>query len=374
MRLTEAEGKLAGLIVHEWIERVGGAEKVLDAFVDEFPDSDLFCLWNDAPGRYRQRVTESKLSRGPLRGRKALATPFMPRVWKNLQNDSYDWMLISSHLFAHQAHLPGLDPARKFVYAHTPARYLWEPELDARGDSMAVRAVAPVLRAIDAKSAHKHRNVAANSGFVRDRIERTWDVEAQVIHPPVDVERLQAISDWRDELTSADAAVIESLPDAYILGASRFVPYKSLDVVIAAGAAAGIPVVIAGGGPDEDRLQAVAADSGADVRFVIRPSDELLAALMQHATAYVFPPVEDFGIMPVEAMALGTPVVVNGAGGASESLAEGKSGVTLSDFSGRSLSEAVSTAAGLDSEACRAQAQAFSEDRFQREIRAWMSL
>ena len=365
---------MTGLIAHEWIERVGGAEKVLDAFADEFTDADLFCLWNDAPERYTRPVRESFLSRTPLRSRKALAMPLMPQVWGNLENHDYDWMLISSHLFAHQARMPGLDPERKFVYTHTPARYIWEPALDARGSSAAARAAAPVFRALDARAARDHRNVAANSDFVRERIARTWGVDATVIHPPIDVARLQRVADWRDELDEFESEFMASLPDEYVLGASRFVPYKQLDTVITSGAAAGLPVVIAGGGPDEERLRAHAAQLDAHVRFVINPSDALLAALMQHATVYVFPAVEDFGIMPVEAMALGTPVVVNRIGGASESLVEGHTGYSVSDFTSPALADVVQAARAINPELCRTRAREFDTSRFQSEIRSWMSL
>ncbi|WP_053351341.1 glycosyltransferase [Leucobacter musarum] len=365
---------MAGLIAHEWIERVGGAEKVLDAFADTYADADMFCLWNDAPERYSRKVRESFLARTPLRGRKALAMPLMPQVWSSMGGADYEWLLVSSHLFAHQAQVPGLDPNRKFVYTHTPARYLWEPELDARGASPAVRAASPLFRALDARAAREHRNVAANSDFVRDRIARTWSVEATVIHPPVDVARLQQVDDWRDELDEFEAEFMASATAPYLLGASRFVPYKQLDTVITAGATTGMPVIIAGAGPDEDRLRTHAAQLGADVRFVINPSDALLAALMQQATVYFFPAVEDFGIMPVEAMALGTPVIVNAVGGASESLLEGQTGIALADFSPAALAEAVTTVAAMNPEACRARAREFSTSRFQSEIRSWMSL
>jgi glycosyltransferase involved in cell wall biosynthesis len=366
---------MAGLLAHEWIEPVGGAEKVLDAFADAFTDAEIFCLWNDAPERYDRTVHESFLARTPLRGRKALAMPLMPQVWRSgLPSADYDWLLVSSHLFAHQAHVSGLDPARKFVYTHTPARYLWEPELDARGNGLLARTAAPGFRALDAHAAQSLQHVAANSAFVRDRIRRTWKVDAEVIHPPVDVQRLQQHDDWTEALDDFELEFMASRPTGYLLGASRFVPYKRLDTVIDAAAASDRPVVIAGGGPDEDRLRAHAESMGADARFVINPSNALLATLMQHASIYLFPAIEDFGIMPVEAMALGTPVLVNAQGGASESVVAGETGIALDDFSSESLRAGVAAAERMRPERCRARAQQFSLERFQREIRDWMSL
>lgn len=364
---------MSGLIAHEWIEKVGGAERVLDSFVDIFPGADVFCLWNDAPGRYPYaRVSESALGRSPLRGRKALSLPFMPFVWRDIAEGDYDWMLVSSHLFAHHARAKAVSAERTFVYAHTPARYLWSPELDERGKDPYVRTVAPLFRALDARRARDHVNVAANSAFVRDRIRSAWKVDAEVIHPPVDVARLQSVPDWASELSESDRLVVDSLPDEYVLGASRFVGYKRLDVVIDAAIATGIPAVIAGAGPDETALRAHARTAGVEVHFVIQPSDALMAALMQNALVYIFAAVEDFGIMPVEAMAVGTPVVVNATGGASESVIDGETGIALTAFDPFSLRRAVLDAADMDPRRARARAAGFDDARFQREVRGWM--
>ncbi|MGG7510423.1 glycosyltransferase [Plantibacter sp. YIM 135249] len=363
-----------GLIAHEWIERIGGAERVLDSFAELYPTADLFCLWNDAPDRYGDRVVrESSLARSPMRGRKAAALPTMPAVWNDIsrKDKDYDWMLVSSHLFAHHARVPKLDPARKFVYVHTPARYIWTPELDERGNSLAVRAVAPIFKALDGRRGRALQNVAANSSFVSDRIREAWGVESTVIHPPVDVGRLTAADDWGAVLDEHDRLIFDNLPETFILGASRFVPYKRLDVVIDAGDAVGVPVVIAGDGPEEQRLREHALGRSTDTHFVISPSDALLAALMQRALVYVFPPVEDFGIMPVEAMALGTPVVVNAQGGAAESVLDGFTGAHLPDFHPSTLSDAVTRAIAVDPRRAHIRAAEFSERRFAARIQAW---
>ena len=363
---------MAGLIAHEWIEQVGGAERVLDEFIKAYPEADMFCLWNDAPHRYQQTtVLESVLARSPLRGKKALALPMMPSVWNNVPGD-YDWMLISSHLFAHHARVGGVPAERTYVYVHTPARYLWSPDLDARGQSLAVRAVAPIFRAVDKRRAQSHVNVSANSRFVRQRIQEAWGIDATVIHPPVQVAQLQSVDDWADKLNPREREWLERLPENFILGASRFVRYKRLDYAIDAARVAGLPVVIAGSGPDEASLRAHAERTNVESYFAIRPSNELLAALLQRATVYVFPSVEDFGIMPVEAMALGTPVVVNSVGGASESVVDGVTGVTLESFDGPSLRAAIEKASAIDAEAAMERAREFDAPHFQDSIRSWM--
>lgn len=233
-----------GLIVQEWIERTGGAERVLNEMVRTFPDSDLWCLWNDAPDRFPDHtVTESWLSRPPWRGRKAATLALMPPTWRRVTAPGvYDWVLVSSYVFAHHARLPASPDAHSFVYVHTPARYVWAPDRDPRGAHPLVRAAAGPLRAVDrARARGAGRSFAANSHFIRERVRRAWDVDARVIHPPVDTTLLQSVSDWSDHLDDGERHLLASIPGPYILGASRFVAYKRLDAVIAAGDAATSP-------------------------------------------------------------------------------------------------------------------------------------
>ncbi len=366
---------MAGLLVHEWIEKSGGAERVLDAMAQAFPDAGIRSLWDDTRGeRYPGRaLDETWLARTPLRRHKALALPFAVPTWRRLSAaQDAEWMLISSHLFAHHARIPGRD-VPKFVYAHTPARYIWNPELDERGDSRAVKAVAPLFRRIDRARAQEATAIAANSAFVRDRIRRAWDRDAEVIHPPVAVDRILSTDDWRTEVTAAaELRLLDTLPEVFVLGASRFVRYKSLDRVIQAGEQAGVPVVIAGRGPDEARLRAAASDAGVPVTFAISPSDALLYALMQRARAFVFPAVEDFGIMPVEAQATGTPVVTGPVGGQLESFVDGTSGVAAASTDATDLAPAISSAIDLPRFDARAVVSSFNETVFVERIQSFV--
>lgn len=334
---------MAGVLVHEWIERSGGAEKVLDEFVNCYPDADVYCLWNDAPDRYpATNVRESVLAGTPLRGRKAMALPAMPFTWRGLENRDYDFALISSHLFAHHVTFAGASPElRKFVYVHTPARYVWNPELDERGNSLSARMASPMLRRIDRKRASEGASFAANSDFVSKRIERAWGVSSKVIHPPVDVDRIVAVDDWRLKLSPEDLQLLFSMPAVFVLGASRFIPYKRLDWVIRAAEKAGVAAVIAGSGPEEERLRSMASEASVPVRIIHRPSDALLFALYQRALAYVFPPIEDFGIMPVEAMAAGARLITNSMGGAAETVTHGVDGLHFHDDRWESIAECI---------------------------------
>ncbi|MGK9219636.1 MULTISPECIES: glycosyltransferase [unclassified Microbacterium] len=361
---------MSGLIVHEWLSPAGGSENVFEAIAQVFPDAERWCLWNDAGDRL-QPVHETVLARTPLRGRKALALPFMPTVWRHLPARDADWLLASTHLFAHHARFGG--PARdvpKLVYTHTPARYIWVPELDGRGDSLPIRAVSAVLKPLDRKRAQEPVAIAANSRFIAERIADAWERESEVIYPPVAVHGFGEEPD----LTAAEQDQLDALPESFILGFSRFVPYKRLDAAIAAGRASGLPVVLAGSGPDEDRLRTIADETypGA-VTFVHHPSNPLLTAILQRASALVFAPIEDFGIIPVEAMAAGTPVLANAIGGAVESVLDGVTGAHVHDWDSPSeLRAAVDKALASSPAECRVRAQRFGEDVFAREIQGFV--
>lgn len=362
---------MTGLIVNEWIEQAGGAERVLDRLVKLFPDADILCLWNDAHDRFPDRdVQESWLARTPLRRHKAAALPLMPPTWR-MPRRQHDWALVSSHAFAHQVRLARPD-VPKYVYAHTPARYLWAPELDARGDSIAVRLAGPPLRRIDRRLASEATSIAANSRFVADRIERSWDRAAEVIHPPVNVEGIRS-REWEAQLTDAERDLLAALPESFVLGVSRFIRYKRLDVVMRAGEILDLPVVVAGFGPLEERLRALAAELSVPVQILVRPSDALVYALMSRATLFVFPPVEDFGIVAVEAMASGTPVLANRVGGSSESVADGIGGALFDPRSAGELRAAADVARTLDSDSIAAWSARFDATEFDRAMSSWVS-
>lgn len=364
---------MAGLIVHEWISEHGGSENVAEELARVFPDSDILALWNDAPERFAgRRVRESWLAKTPLRRSKAAALPFMPRVWARTDVSGYDFVLASSHLFAH--HVGGRTGERgvpKFVYVHTPARYIWNPELDARGANVMARLASPSLRRVDRARAADGALFAANSAYVQERIRTSWDQDAVVIHPPVDVTRLQSVEDWRERLSGEELRLVDSLPQTFVLGASRFVPYKRLDLVIRAGESAGLPVVLAGAGPLADELAAQAADASVPVVFVPRPSDAMLAALYQRAAVFVFPAVEDFGIMPVEAMSLGTPVLVGADGGARESVEAVDGGAVVDSFESADTGDAVRRLVDAGSPDTSRVRDLFGSDTFRSRILAW---
>jgi glycosyltransferase involved in cell wall biosynthesis len=368
---------MAGLIVHDWLERRGGAEVVLDGMLDAFPEAALFGLWDDSGSRFSERTTvqESWLARTPLRRHKALALPLMPFVWRDVQPERpAEWMLVSSNAFAHQARIRRHPDLPKFVYTHSPARYIWDPELDQRSSDRALAAVRPLFRQIDRAAVDQRASFAANSAFVRDRITRTWGVDSFVLHPPVPVEDIQAVPNWAEALSASERGQFESLPREFVLGVSRFVPYKRLDAVLRFGAAAGLPVVLAGAGPDEARLRSLADQLGAHAHFFIAPSTSLIRALYQRALALLFLGIEDFGIVPVEAMAAGGRVIVNRVGGAAETVVDGVSGAHVTPVDDQEIRVALEALTRADvAVAASARAKMFGHERFVVALREWVT-
>lgn len=366
---------MSGLLVHEWIESAGGAEKVLGAMGQAFPGSDILSLWNDAPTRFSShKVFETWLSKTPLRRYKALALPFMIPTWRNIRlKQDYDWILSSSHLFAHSVSLRG-SSARKYVYAHTPARYIWTPELDQRGNNLAVKSIAPIFKRIDKSLVAESAGIAGNSNFVRERIRNCWDMDAEVIYPPVEVKSILDVDSWQEKVVSdKEKEIVDNLPEHFLLGISRFIPYKRLDAVLETARILGVPVVIAGNGPQHDYLLRVVADLNIPAQVIHSPSDELVYTLMQRASVFLFPPVEDFGIVPVEAQATGTPVVTGPIGGQTETFIPGVSGVMADSSEPVDLARAAEQAMSLpkfDPESVTAK---FSADNFKENIQRFVS-
>lgn len=358
------------LVAHEWIAEVGGSENVFEQIRLAVPHSRAVCLWNGNPARFTG-VEETWLARSPMRGRNVAAMPYMGSAWKQVDLTDVERVVVSSHAFSHHLASRAADcgiPA--FAYVHSPARYVWAPEVDDRANRIVARLGRSYFRHWDRRHVSNEVNYAANSRFVAKRVADAWGVSASVIHPPVDIERIQR---FRGELSDADDATARSLPAQFVLGASRFVPYKNVDAAISAGEILGVPVVLAGTGPDEARLRAMAEQSRTPVVFVGRVSDNLLLELYRRAALFVYMAVEDFGIMPVEAMASGTPVLVNEVGGAREGVLAVGGGVTSGWRDSRFDDPAVvEKALSIDSKRAVAAVGSFSIASFRRNLLSWV--
>ncbi|WP_433050120.1 glycosyltransferase [Dactylosporangium sp. CS-033363] len=360
-----ASGLLAGrsvALVHEWFGSTGGSEKVFLSIGDIIAHAERFVLWKDGDAHEDSPMRESWLARTPLKASKALALPFMPMAWRTLSRKDYDVVISSSHAFAHTVKLGSSERTRYLSYVHSPARYVWSPHFDGRGANPALGLPRKALQAADLRLSRHVHSYAANSREVQARIRRYWKRDAHVVNPPVDV-GFYADAPAADRQQSRD----------YLLGVGRWIPYKNFDLMIEIAAAAGLPLVIAGKGPQEAALRGLAAKAGVPVRFEVRPSDERLRRLYWGARALLFPTHEDFGIIPVEAQACGTPVVGIDAGGLKETVVHGETGFLVDSLDPRQFVPAVRGAAELDRARVQAGAAAFSPAAFAANLSRWVT-
>lgn len=352
-------------VVHEWFAPVGGSEQVSLQMAAAL-DADLWALWDEAPDSGRRRPLQSSIAGGPrwLR-RRALALPLTPWVWRRTKTPRYDVVVTSSHALGHTARLRSSPDARYLSYVHTPARYLWNPELDDRGAPWYLAAPRAILKPVDRRMSRHVSSYACNSEEVRRRILQAWGRDAVVIHPPVDTDFYHPVPVDPGQLPGGVTA------GEFLLAAGRWVPYKRTAQAVTVADRAGLPLVVAGGGPDEAEIRRRADAARVPVHVVIDPSREELRTLYSAAGALVFPGLEDFGMVPVEAQACGTPVVAPDAGGVRESVISGVTGFLVSDDP-ESLARAALEAVRLPRAAVRENALRFSHEEFRRKIVSWV--
>lgn len=364
--------------VHDWLDTWRGGENVLAEIVRAYPQADLFALVDFLPEAQRPRLLGKRarttfLQRIPgARRHFRMLLPLFPRAIESLDVSMYDVVISSSHAVAKGVRTSSAQ--LHICYCHTPMRYAWDLRdqyLAARGFATGmrgalVRRVLDRLRDWDRRTSARVTQFVANSQFVRDRIARCYGRTATVIHPPVDTEFFTPAAD--------------TAPDArdYYFAASRWVPYKRIDLIAAAFRA--LPerrLIVAGDGPEAARVHAAA---GPNVEFVGEVSRERMRDLLRGARAFVFAAEEDFGILPVEAQACGTPVIAYGRGGARETVRDRANGRPTGVFFDVQSPEAVTDAVrrfeqqtpAIDSRDCREQALQFSTPRFAREFTAFV--
>ncbi len=298
-------------IVHDWLTGMRGGEWCLDLFCELLPEATLYTLVH-LPGRLSGRIESmeirtSFIERLPGAGKlHQKYLPLFPKAVERFDLSSYDFVLSSSHCVAKGAVAP--PGTRHVCYCHTPMRYIWEFFDDYfahPGSGFLTRTVMPsvarYLRKWDVESAPRVDRFVANSAHVAGRIRSIYGREAEVIHPPVDLSRFRA--DRRRE--------------DYFLILSALVPYKKVGLAVEAFRDSGERLVVVGCGPEMERLRAVA---GRSTTFLGWVGDEEAADLLARARALLFPGNEDFGIVPLEAMASGCPVIAYAAGGALETV------------------------------------------------------
>ncbi|MEM9700019.1 MAG: glycosyltransferase [Pseudomonadota bacterium] len=352
-------------IIHYWLLGLRGGEKVLEALCRMFPQADIFTHVAD-PSKLSDTLTahkifETRIARLPF-ARKFYQSylPLMPRALEELDLSPYDLVISSEAGPAKGVIVP--PTATHLCYCHSPMRYLWDQYHVYRDGSgpvtrLAMPLLAHRLRQWDVTSAQRVDGFVANSHFVAQRIEKYWRRTAQVVAPPVAVDAF-------------DPVPAHALGDFYLL-AGELAPYKRPELAIDAFRDMDKPLVVIGG-PDA-RVQALRARAGPRTTFLGKVSFDVLKDHMARCRALIFPGEEDFGIVPVEVMASGRPVIAYGRGGILDTVVHKKTGLLFEEQSAHAVKSAVLAfeATGLGdtcAAACTAQAARFNEAAFVRGI------
>jgi glycosyltransferase involved in cell wall biosynthesis len=350
--------------VHDWLTGMRGGEKVLEVLCELYPAADIFTLvhvpGSVSPTIERHPIRTSLIQRLPWAGRLYRHyLPLIPTAVELLDLDGYDGVVSVSHCAAKSVIVRG--SARHLCYCLTPMRYAWD-QFDAyfgagRVGALGQSVLRPVLARLarwDASTAGRVRQYVAISRYVADRVARYYNREAGIVYPPVDTAFFRP-------------AAID--PGRHALVVSALVPYKRIDLAIDACRAAGVALRIVGDGPELPRLARQADDS---VTFLGRLSDEAIRHEYRAAGTVLLPGIEDFGIVPLEAQACGTPVVALAEGGALETVVDGVTGTLVRGATVGAFADGVrhTLDTQFDGTAIRAHATRFGRERFAGEIRA----
>lgn len=355
-------------LVHDWLTGMRGGEKVLEVLCERFPGAELFTLihvpGSVSPTIERRPVHTSALQYLPgIRHYYRECLPLFPTLIEQFDLDRFDLVISSSHCVVKSV-LPRAG-AVHICYCHTPLRYAWNqfdayfgPDRIGLAQSALMRRVMARLARWDRDTSGRVDRYVTNSHYVAGRIHRYYNREATVVYPPVDT-----------DFFHPDSAV----PEGYALVVSALVPYKRIDLAIAACRLAGVPLKVVGEGPERAQLERTA--SGGNVRFLGRRTDEEIRELYRHAAVVLMPGEEDFGIVPVEAQACGRPVVALGRGGALETVVPGDTGVLVDEPTAEAFAAAIGEAMArrFDTAAIRRHAEGFSRRRFGDEMEALVS-
>ena len=361
-------GSLKVAIVHDFLTQIGGAEKILETFVEIFPKADIYMMLYDMkivdkllPNK---KINTSFLQNYPFCPRKyKYYLPLMPKATESYNLDSYNLVLSITSAFA-----KGVKTNKNTIhicYLNTPTRYLWESS-DYYLKTTIPKLLSPIIKPIikwiifpylkrwDLIASQRPNYIIANSQTIYKRTKKFYHrTPDAVIYPYVDIQKYSHYP---------------SKPDNYYLLAGRLVPYKRNDIVIEAFNKLRLPLKIIGTGYDKDRLMKL--NTSPYTTFLGRVSDEELINVYKNCRAYIFPALEDFGITPIEAMSAGRPVIAFGEGGATETIVDKKTGIFFDKQTPEDVIKAVKKFNQISFEPHKIQEHAlqFSKERFKKEI------
>ncbi|HCI6533659.1 TPA: glycosyltransferase family 4 protein [Klebsiella quasipneumoniae subsp. quasipneumoniae] len=361
-------------IVADWLVTYAGAERVIKEFIDLYPSSELYSIVDFLSDESRQyfhnkKVKTTFIQKLPsAKSKYQKYLPLMPLAIEQLDVSSHDIVLSSSHAVA-KGILTGPDQLH-ISYVHSPIRYAWdlqhqylrEANLDSGIKGLLAKWILHKIRIWDSRTANGVDHFIANSKFISRRIKKVYGRDADVIYPPVDVDRFLLNENKGD----------------YYFTASRLVPYKRIDLIVEA--FSHMPekkLVVIGDGSEMNKIKSKATKN---IEILGYQENAVMQEHMQRAKAFVFAAEEDFGITPVEAQACGTPVIAFGKGGALETVRPiGQKKPTGLFFYKQDVSSVVDAVSKFDNLIdkvdpldCRHNAMNFSRERFQTEIKSYV--
>ncbi|HVZ29537.1 MAG TPA: glycosyltransferase [Asticcacaulis sp.] len=315
-------------LVHYWLVGMRGGEKVLEALCELYPEADIFTLVADpqklSPVIRKHRIFTSFLQKlGGVKNYQRLL-PLMPMALESFDLTPYD-VVISSEAGPAKGVITRPD-AVHICYCHSPMRYVWDlyPQYYASAGPvtrLGMKLFTPCLRTWDVTTAARVDHFIANSGYVAARIKKFYRREATVINPPVDISRFSITNDVQD----------------FYLCAGQITPYKKIEIAVEAFTKMNKRLVVIGEGATAN-LKKIA---GPTIEFLGTVDDLIMAQYLARCQALIFPGVEDFGIVPLEALASGRPVIAFARGGALETVIDGKTGILFHDQTVEALTTAV---------------------------------
>jgi len=345
-------------LVHDYLTHFGGAERVLAALMELYPNAPVFTMvYNEENlemplDKNRLRLSPLQKLPGARRAHKFFPLALMPLAVEQFDFSEYDVVLSASHSFC-KGVLTGSSTLH-ISYCFTPTRYAWDDShryiREFTRNDLIRRVAAPALSYIrlwDYYAAQRVDKYLTLSKFVAKRIKKYYRREAEVIPPPVNVNNFS----------------VSAEDEGYFLIVARLVPYKRIDLAVEACARLGLPLKVVGVGPEMESLKARAGKQTSFLGFV---HDEELPMLYRGAKALLFPQQEDFGITPLEAAASGKPTIAYRAGGATETVIEGETGIFFDEQTVDSLARALREFAGRrwDRGAIRRQAEKYRRELF----------
>ena len=351
-------------LVHDYLSQDGGAERVLKAFHELWPEAPIFVLFYDKKkiiGFEDAKIKQSFISKIPFGKTKyQWFLPWMPLATERHNLHDFDVVISSTSAFA-KGVLTRPDTLH-ISYCHTPTRYLWTDTheyIEELKYNRLVKAVLPKLihhlRIWDKMSVDRVDHFIANSGTVKNRIQKYYRRDSDIIYPPVDTQNFE---------------ISEDVGDYFVTG-GRLGPYKRFDLVVQVFNRLGWPLIIFGTGPEMKKLKKLAKDN---IKFLGRVGDEEKARLLSRARAFIHPQIEDLGITPIESMAAGRPVIAYPVGGAGETVIPGETGVFFKEQSWESLFDTILhfNHELWDSEKIRNRAEKFSAYNFKDRVERYV--